>query len=199
MRDGWLRTLSESGKKIGLGLLVVVAAMSAGAGLRAQTAEQAWLNYGLKSRVRMFFPANVRALGDSAEEHSAVEELNRSLDGLSTIERKSWEGQTVLGTVEEMRKEFPSIQIPDDLAPEGYWIYGNQRPGPQQRVLVAGADPRGVLYGAFALLRQPFDDDGSESGAERRGQPAMPIRWTDEWDNIDGSIERGYGGRSIFL
>ena len=27
----------------------------------------------------------------------------------------------------------------------------------------------------------------------------MPIRWIDEWDNIDGSIERGYAGRSIFF
>ena len=30
-------------------------------------------------------------------------------------------------------------------------------------------------------------------------QPAMPIRWVDEWDNADGSIERGYAGRSIFF
>ena len=27
----------------------------------------------------------------------------------------------------------------------------------------------------------------------------MPIRWVDEWDNADGSIERGYAGRSIFF
>jgi alpha-glucuronidase len=27
----------------------------------------------------------------------------------------------------------------------------------------------------------------------------MPIRWVDEWDNPDGSIERGYAGRSIFF
>ncbi len=28
--------------------------------------------------------------------------------------------------------------------------------------------------------------------------PYAPIRWVNEWNNIDGSIERGYGGRSIF-
>ena len=27
----------------------------------------------------------------------------------------------------------------------------------------------------------------------------MPIRWVDQWDNPDGSITRGYGGRSIFF
>ena len=26
----------------------------------------------------------------------------------------------------------------------------------------------------------------------------MPIRWVNQWDNLDGSVERGYGGRSIF-
>ena len=32
-----------------------------------------------------------------------------------------------------------------------------------------------------------------------REHPAMPIRWVDDWDNPDGSIERGYAGRSIFF
>ena len=32
-----------------------------------------------------------------------------------------------------------------------------------------------------------------------RERPAMAIRWVDEWDNADGSIERGYAGRSIFF
>ena len=27
----------------------------------------------------------------------------------------------------------------------------------------------------------------------------MPVRWVDEWDDADGSIERGYAGRSIFF
>lgn len=62
-------------------------------------------------------------------------------------------------------------------------------------VTITGADDRGVLYGAFALLRrtalhEPVND--SES-------PYAPIRWVNQWDNLDGSIERGYGGRSIFF
>jgi len=32
-----------------------------------------------------------------------------------------------------------------------------------------------------------------------RSHPAFKIRWVDEWDNPDGSIERGYAGRSIFF
>src|SRR5262249_3431491 len=37
------------------------------------------------------------------------------------------------------------------------------------------------------------------SKANLRERAAMPIRWVDEWDNADGSIERGYAGRSIFF
>ncbi len=98
-----------------------------------------------------------------------------------------------------MRKAFPSIQIPDDLAPEGYWIHGNRKVGTDQQVLVVGADPRGVIYGAFALMRPPTDNAGFQDYADMRGEPAMAIRWVDEWDNADGSIERGYAGRSIFF
>ena len=32
----------------------------------------------------------------------------------------------------------------------------------------------------------------------RAGRPYAPIRWVNEWNNLDGTIERGYGGRSIF-
>ena len=32
-----------------------------------------------------------------------------------------------------------------------------------------------------------------------RSAPSAPIRWVDEWDNLNGTIERGYAGRSIFF
>ena len=34
---------------------------------------------------------------------------------------------------------------------------------------------------------------------DRTETPASPQRWVNEWDNLDGSIERGYGGRSVFF
>ena len=65
-------------------------------------------------------------------------------------------------------------------------------------VAVFGGGERGALYGVFAVLRHlavapdaPFPD-----GIQR---PAAPLRWVNEWNNLDGSIERGYGGRSIFF
>ncbi len=54
-----------------------------------------------------------------------------------------------------------------------------------------------MLYGAFALLRkialgQPI------SNLDEHDAPYAPIRWINHWDRLDGTIERGYGGRSIF-
>jgi alpha-glucuronidase len=72
--------------------------------------------------------------------------------------------------------------------------------GTRDVVVVAGAGERGVLYGAFALLRQM-----ALSGVQafpvktERQEPAAPLRWVNEWDNLDGTIERGYAGRSIFF
>jgi alpha-glucuronidase len=62
---------------------------------------------------------------------------------------------------------------------------------------IIGGTPVSALYGVFHLLadvgaERPILVDHAES-------PSAPIRWTDEWDNLNGSIERGYAGRSIFF
>ena len=65
------------------------------------------------------------------------------------------------------------------------------------RCIVISGNGRGVLYGVFALLRrialgQPV------AALDEHDAPYAPVRWVNHWDNLDGSIERGYGGRSIF-
>ena len=55
---------------------------------------------------------------------------------------------------------------------------------------------KGLLYGAFHLLRQLAL---GEDYPEKTSSPAYPIRMLDHWDNADGSIERGYSGRSFFF
>ncbi len=55
---------------------------------------------------------------------------------------------------------------------------------------------RGLLYGAFSLLRKLAL---GEAFPEVNSEPAYPIRMLDHWDNADGSIERGYSGRSFFF
>lgn len=65
-------------------------------------------------------------------------------------------------------------------------------------LLLAASTHRGCLYAAFHLLR--LMQTGRDLSSLRvRENPANPLRMIDHWDNMDGSIERGYAGRSIFF
>ena len=68
---------------------------------------------------------------------------------------------------------------PDISNEEGYVIEGST---------VKAKTERGLMYGAYAMLR-------GEKGAS---EPFFKLRVLNHWDNLDGSIERGYAGRSIF-
>ena len=50
----------------------------------------------------------------------------------------------------------------------------------------------------FSLLSEVARGANSKSANEFQ-QPYTPVRWVNQWDNLDGRIERGYGGRSIFF
>ncbi|ERS95707.1 hypothetical protein HMPREF1624_07782 [Sporothrix schenckii ATCC 58251] len=81
---------------------------------------------------------------------------------------------------------------------DGYWVGAST----SAQHVVLGHDERGVLYGAFAYLSRLAQGTLSLSpglGLGFGSRPSAPIRWVNQWDNMDGSIERGYGGRSLFF
>ncbi len=61
---------------------------------------------------------------------------------------------------------------------------------------IIGQSPSGVLYGVFHFLRMAANGELSQLPVEN--VPAMPLRMMNHWDNMDGSIERGYSGESFF-
>ena len=197
----WLRKKIDS-----LAGVLLALALATGLSCSAQTADQAWLRY-TDHLVRPIIPGNVRALGTSPLEQSAVQELLRNLGDLPSGPippervREFIPGQTIVGTAGEVRKAYPDVPVPADLGPDGYWIYWNGLRGDRLQAVIAGGDERGVLYGVFALLRwrTTLEATGERISVPLRSHPAMPIRWVDQWDNPDGSITRGYGGRSIFF
>ena len=185
------------------GNIVLALLLATGLAVSAQTADQAWL----RKPNRLVLFGKVVALGASPIEQSAAQELSRSVShpasvegGISSTLEEREKSLTVVGTAEEIRKAYPTVPIPGDLKPEEYWLWWN---GSQESSLsiVAGGDERGALYGAFAIRRLPATAEIGKLKADypHRDHPAMPIRWVDEWDNPDGSIERGYAGRSIFF
>ncbi len=56
--------------------------------------------------------------------------------------------------------------------------------------------PTGVLYGAYTAL---FSSLTGKKHLKMRSEPAYRLRMLDFWDNLDGSVERGYAGRSLFF
>jgi alpha-glucuronidase len=166
----------------------------------AQTADQAWLHHGYFHGLPPV-PLRVRALGRGPLENIAVKELIKGIDNLygtsPSIGGKSREAAIVVGTTQQVRSAYPSLAVPRALSSESFWI-GESHPSGTQLVVIAGGSERGVLYGAFALVRE-LATSGWTPNTIITEAPAMPIRWVDEWDNADGSIERGYAGRSIFF
>ncbi|OAV67108.1 Alpha-glucuronidase [Bacteroidales bacterium Barb6XT] len=76
---------------------------------------------------------------------------------------------------------------------DGYLIAGNRTTG----VTVTSATEQGLLYGAYHLLR--LQETGKAEGTLNiRESPLYDIRILNHWDNLDGSVERGYAGQSIW-
>ncbi|MBQ8988318.1 MAG: alpha-glucuronidase [Prevotella sp.] len=84
---------------------------------------------------------------------------------------------------EELRQYYQgptaTLALDPTMADDAYRISGST---------VTAKTEQGLLYGAYALLR-------GESGYSA---PFWKLRILNHWDNLDGSIERGYAGRSIF-
>ena len=66
------------------------------------------------------------------------------------------------------------------------------------KTVIAAANDAGLLYGAYHLLR--LQEMGQQGGSlDISEQPAYDLRILNHWDNPNGTVERGFAGRSIFL
>lgn len=66
------------------------------------------------------------------------------------------------------------------------------------KITIKAAAARGLLYGSFALIRK-VQCQKTLTGLMEKKVPSAPFRMLNHWDNIDGSIERGYSGESFFF
>ncbi|WP_376699703.1 alpha-glucuronidase family glycosyl hydrolase [Sphingomonas endophytica] len=82
------------------------------------------------------------------------------------------------------------------LGEEGYLVRTVTLDG-RPTLLVAGNSDRGALYGAFALLRH-LATGGTAAKATLTSTPKVKLRVLNHWDNLDGTVERGYAGVSLW-
>ena len=104
--------------------------------------------------------------------------INIALDELSN----HWQGQTV---ELQLNKKLKHLK-------DGYSIKSNN-----QKIIISAGSDVGLLYGSYCLLR--LQQTGADlTTLDIEELPSYDIRILNHWDNLDGTIERGYAGYSLW-
>jgi len=166
------------------------------AALPADDGYACWLRYAPISDPALLQTYR-KAIGEIVtHEHSpmvsrAVEELTTGLGGLL--------GEKITASDKVSRDgaiSLEKIKTAPGALDGSFGIHTRTEAG-KRSIVIESASDRGLLYGAFCFLRliqthQPVDSLQIVDG------PKIAVRAIDHWDNFNGTIERGYAGRSIF-
>lgn len=186
-------------------VLALFTAALASTPAQAEDGYELWLRYHLlaKDQANRYLPyaSQLIAAGATATQTATRGELQRGLSGLlgqaipssDTVTR---DGAVIVGTAASSPLIARLHLDTRALGPEGYLIRSVRVAGHSATVITGNSDV-GTLYGAFRLLRlvqteQPIDH------LDISDWPRVKLRLLDHWDNLNGSIERGYAGASIW-
>jgi alpha-glucuronidase len=96
------------------------------------------------------------------------------------------EAGVLIGTIAGLGLAYP------DVKPEGFVIQAGK-----DRIVIAGADEMGALYGVYRFLAL-LALGRIKTGCTLVDAPASRFRAITHWDNISGDVVRGYAGKSLF-
>ncbi|OKP95218.1 alpha-glucuronidase family glycosyl hydrolase [Paenibacillus sp. P46E] len=166
----------------------------------------AWLQYrritpGANVNSYAGYDHIVVAAGDDIVIRSAVNELTQVLEGITggivSVSGETQKTPSVIigtfGTGARVDDVF-SEEISSTIQPEGFAIHTDNLTG---NITIGAATSPGILYGVFHLLRI-MGTGGSVHNLNILENPVNQLRMINQWDNMDGSVERGYAGESIF-
>ncbi len=148
---------------------------------------QLWLNYHKVYEGDSAWNISLEGFSDSdAVISNAICEFKKAIELLT--------GEQVSDKAESGKKAL-TLKIAKGalISAEGYNIKGSAN-----GIDLGASDANGVLYGVFAILRQIACGKRADEVAET-ASPSNPLRMMNHWDNMDGSIERGYSGNSFFF
>jgi alpha-glucuronidase len=187
--------------------LGIVLVLLAAATARADDGYRLWLPYDpLAADIAGPYRARAASVivqGRSPTLDAIRSELTEGLTGLlgqpvTAADDLSRDGAIVVGTPKSSPLSEKLGWRADlvKLAPEGFLIR-SASVGGRPVTVIASESETGALYGAFQFLRlvqtlQPIEK------LDVKQKPALQLRVLDHWDNLDGSIERGYAGRSLW-
>jgi alpha-glucuronidase len=185
-----------------LAAVVLLGLLALPAAARAEDGYELWLRYPLvadAARLAEYRRAitSVVVAGNSPTARVAGDELTRGIRGLLGTEIGPSDGRAgavVVGTA-ATSPAIAALPLRSELARIGTEGYVIKRVS--GTIAIAANSEIGMLYGTFAFLRllqlhQPID---SLAIVET---PRLAHRILDHWDNLDGSVERGYAGASLW-
>lgn len=175
--------------------------------LHAESGYELWLRYkplGNNELSESYRQRNRKVLfpGETGSLAAAKKELRAGLSGLLGIDLAETEtledNMLIIGTPQSIplfRKQafYPEIE---GLSDEGYLIQNSKMEGKMVTVIAARTDI-GVLYGVFHYLRLMQTTQPLEQLAIKEN-PKLRYRVLNHWDNLNGTVERGYAGYSIW-
>lgn len=193
-------------KAFSLGLLAFLSCCAAEI-LQAEDGYDLWLRYQpLPTNTIATYQPRVAAVmvrGDSATATATRKELIEGASGLlghplPAVDKVDRPGVVIVGTPQNTPL-IASLKLSRPLAklgPEGFLIRSVKIHG-HAATVIASTTEVGALYGTFHFLRllqtsQPIDKLNVSE------KPGLGLRVLDHWDNLDGSIERGYAGQSLW-
>jgi alpha-glucuronidase len=141
---------------------------------------------------------SLTVLGDSVVMESAKKELIQGISSMLGIFPDSCPGSQQSCLVLAVKDSIGDLIDVDfnHLNDDGYAIK-TVTSGQNYTIFVVGKKDKGVLYGTFHLLRL-MQNRGNLKQLDIIENPKNQLRMLNQWDNMDGSIERGYAGNSIF-
>ena len=189
-------------------LLLFLSALHCALAEQNVTGIDAWLRYAripnaddFKGRV----PGCIVALNDSemSPVYTAGQELMKGMSGILgaeldvTYSMDAAGSKLVVGSMDQYDGASIDMSNDMDLIDDGYHIAFSG-----SEIHIIGSNQRGALYGAFKLLG--WLAQGTLPEESYTSNPDAPIRWGNQWDNLQdggthGSVERGYAGDSIFF
>jgi alpha-glucuronidase len=167
----------------------------------------AWLQYTKIDHAEVAeeyrkWAGNINSLAGSAVIDSALNELNAAFSSMLDIQPQISLGtkpnyRILLATKKESNMLDANIDVDFDQVNEDGYIIKSVVTNTSSTIFLLGKRDVGVLYAAYHLLRL-MQNRESINNLNIVESPKNQLRMINQWDNMDGSIERGYAGQSIF-
>jgi alpha-glucuronidase len=175
------------------GLCVAACLMTVASEVRAEDGYDLWLRYRPLAAAQRPAPRTIAPSADTPTLKVARAELERGLSGLLGAAPAGDGGATILLGTPSGSPAVAALNLPlKEAGEEGFLI----RTVGKATVIAANSDV-GVLYGVFHYLRLVQTGQGVDK-LDILSAPKVNHRLLNHWDNLDGTVERGYAGASLW-